>query len=138
MCAYWYRAPADVPLAAWAANAVYARLLDAGIRIFEYLPGMLHAKVVIVDGKRATLGTANLDYRSLFQNYELNLVSEDPDLCSPVRRRSDRGRSSVRHRLAATPLDTAPGRAAGVGRQAVVVKLCKSGGGALLEKEPSR
>ena len=42
---------------------------------------MLHAKVVIVDGKRATLGTANLNYRSLFQNYELNLVSRDPDLC---------------------------------------------------------
>ncbi len=70
----------DVPLASWAANAVYARLLDAGIRIFEYLPRMLHAKVVIVDGARATLGTANLDYRSLFQNYELNLVSHDPDL----------------------------------------------------------
>ena len=72
----------DVPLASWAANAVYAHLLDAGIHIFEYLPRMLHAKVVIVDGKRATLGTANLDYRSLFQNYELNLVSQDPDLCS--------------------------------------------------------
>ncbi len=71
----------DVRLARWAANAVYARLLDAGVRIFEYLPRMLHAKVAIVDGKWATLGTANLDYRSLFQNYELNLVSRDPDLC---------------------------------------------------------
>ncbi len=72
----------DVPLASWAADAVYARLLDAGVRIFEYLPRMLHAKVTIVDGNRATLGTANLDYRSLFQNYELNLISHDPDLCS--------------------------------------------------------
>jgi len=72
----------DVRLARWAANAVYARLLDAGVKIFEYLPRMLHAKVVIVDGKWATLGTANLDYRSLFQNYELNLVSRDPDLCN--------------------------------------------------------
>jgi len=71
----------DVRLARWAANAVYARLLDAGVRIFEYLPRMLHAKVAIVDGKWATLGTANLDYRSLFQNYELNLVSRNPDLC---------------------------------------------------------
>jgi cardiolipin synthase len=71
----------DVRLAHWAANAIYARLLDAGVRIFEYLPRMLHAKVAIVDGKWATLGTANLDYRSLFQNYELNLVSRDPDLC---------------------------------------------------------
>lgn len=71
----------DVRLARWAANAVYARLLDAGVSIFEYLPRMLHSKVVIVDGCWATLGTANLDYRSLFQNYELNLVSRDPDLC---------------------------------------------------------
>lgn len=71
----------DVRLARWAANAVYARLLDAGVKIFEYLPRMLHAKVAIVDGKWATLGTANLNYRSLFQNYELNLVSRDPDFC---------------------------------------------------------
>ncbi len=71
----------DVRLARWAANAVYARLLDAGVRIFEYLPRMLHAKVAIADGRWATLGTANLDYRSLFQNYELNLVSRNPDLC---------------------------------------------------------
>ena len=71
----------DVRLARWAANAVYARLLDAGAGIFEYLPRMLHAKVAVVDGKWATLGTANLDYRSLFQNYELNLVSRDPGLC---------------------------------------------------------
>jgi len=72
----------DVRLARWAANAVYACLMDAGVKIYEYLPRMLHAKVAIVDGQWATLGTANLDYRSLFQNYELNLVSRDPDLCS--------------------------------------------------------
>ncbi len=72
----------DVRLARWAANAVYAHLLDAGIHIYEYQPRMLHAKVAIVDGDWATLGTANLDYRSLFQNYELNLVSRDPDLCT--------------------------------------------------------
>ena len=74
----------DVRLARWAANAVYARLLDAGVKIYEYLPRMLHAKVAIADGKWATLGTANLDYRSLFQNYELNLVSRDPELCQQL------------------------------------------------------
>ncbi len=72
----------DVRLARWAANAVYARLLDAGVQIYEYLPRMLHTKVAIVDGSWATLGTANLDYRSLLQNYELNLVSHDPTFCS--------------------------------------------------------
>jgi len=72
----------DVRLARWAANAVYAHLLDAGVKIYEYLPRMLHSKVAIVDGQWATLGTANLDYRSLFQNYELNLVSRNPDFCA--------------------------------------------------------
>lgn len=79
----------DVRLARWAANAVYAHLLDAGIMIYEYLPRMIHAKVVIVDGQWATLGTANLDYRSLFQNYELNLVSRDSDLCSRLQSQFD-------------------------------------------------
>jgi len=74
----------DVRLARWAANAVYARLLDAEVKIFEYLPRMLHAKVAVVDGTWATLGTANLDYRSLFQNYELNLVSRDPEFCGSL------------------------------------------------------
>ncbi len=72
----------DVRLARWAANAVYAHLLDAGVEIYEYLPRMFHAKIAIVDEKWATLGTANLDYRSLFQNYELNLVSRNVDFCT--------------------------------------------------------
>ncbi len=42
---------------------------------------MLHTKTVVVDSNWATVGTANLDYRSLFTNYEINLVSQDPLLC---------------------------------------------------------
>ena len=71
----------DVRLARWASNAVYARLIASGIKIFEYLPRMLHAKTIVVDQHYAMLGTANLDYRSLFQNYELNLISRDPEFC---------------------------------------------------------
>ena len=51
------------------------------MRIFEYQPRILHAKTAVADGDWATLGTANLDYRSFFLNYELNLVSRDPGLC---------------------------------------------------------
>ena len=72
----------DVWLARPAAQAAYANLLKAGVRIYEYLPRMLHAKTAVVDGKWATLGTANLDYRSFFVNYELNLVTRDRDICS--------------------------------------------------------
>jgi cardiolipin synthase len=74
----------DVRLARWAARASYAKLLDAGVRIFEYRPRVLHAKTAVADGAWATIGTANLDYRSLFLNYELNLVTRDRDLCAEL------------------------------------------------------
>lgn len=66
----------DVPIAQWAARASYARLLAAGVRIFEYEPRMLHAKTMLTDGQWASIGTANLDYRSLFANDEINLVDQ--------------------------------------------------------------
>lgn len=71
----------DVKLARWAAQATYAGLLDGGVRNFEYLPRMLHVKTIVVDSHYATVGTANIDYRSFFLNYELNLFTRDPALC---------------------------------------------------------
>ena len=71
----------DVWLTQWAARAAYANLLRAGVRIYEYLPRMLHAKTALVDGSWATVGTANMDYRSFFTNYELNLVTRNVELC---------------------------------------------------------
>ncbi len=71
----------DHLLVQWAARAAYAKLLNAGVRIYEYLPRMLHAKTAVVDSIWAMVGTANLDYRSLFMNHEINLVSRDPLLC---------------------------------------------------------
>ena len=73
-------AMSDVPMAQWAARAVYGNLLSEGIRIHEYLPRILHAKTTVVDGCWATVGTANMDYWSLLSNYELNLVSAEMDL----------------------------------------------------------
>ncbi|MBQ4473258.1 MAG: cardiolipin synthase [Lachnospiraceae bacterium] len=58
----------------WYAMAIgrtYQReLLDAGVRISEYLPGFVHAKSFVADDEQAVVGTANLDFRSLFLNYE--------------------------------------------------------------------
>ncbi len=51
-------------------RAHYPPLLDAGVKIYEYTPGFLHAKNFIVDGRFATVGTVNLDYRSLFLHFE--------------------------------------------------------------------
>lgn len=75
----------NVALTRWAARYAYANLLGAGVRIYEYLPRVLHAKTALVDRDWAMVGTANLDYRSLFLNYELNLVSQDPDLWRQLR-----------------------------------------------------
>ncbi len=51
-------------------RAHYPPLLDAGVQIFEYTPGFMHAKNFVVDDRFATVGTVNLDYRSLFLHFE--------------------------------------------------------------------
>jgi cardiolipin synthase len=67
----------DVPLAQWAGHALYAPMLAAGVRIFEYGGRVLHAKTALADDGWATVGTANFDYRSFFVNDEVNLVTDD-------------------------------------------------------------
>ena len=51
-------------------RGAYPDLLSAGVRIFEYTPGFIHSKQIIVDGRFAAVGTINLDYRSLVHHYE--------------------------------------------------------------------
>ncbi len=53
-------------------NSFYPVLLNAGVKIFEYTPGFVHAKGCIIDGVAGTVGTVNLDYRSLFLHFENN------------------------------------------------------------------
>ncbi len=74
----------DVAIVQWAAQAVFAPLLRAGVRIYEYQPRVLHAKTAVIDGEWSTLGTANMDYRSFFTNYEVNLVARDPALAQTL------------------------------------------------------
>jgi cardiolipin synthase len=71
----------DMPLTQWAAHAAYDTLLANGVRIFEYLPRLLHSKTIVVDSNYASVGTANIDYRSFFLNYELNLFTRNVFLC---------------------------------------------------------
>ena len=65
----------DVRLVQWASRSAYRALLHAGVRVLEYQPRVLHAKTMVVDSAWCAVGTANLDYRSLNLNYEINLVS---------------------------------------------------------------
>lgn len=48
----------------------YARLIEMGVRIYEYTPGFIHAKTCIADGKTAVVGTINFDFRSFYLHFE--------------------------------------------------------------------
>jgi cardiolipin synthase len=60
-----------------ASRAGFGRLMDAGVEMYEYQAGLLHAKTITIDGVWATVGSANLDNRSLALNEEINLVVYD-------------------------------------------------------------
>lgn len=53
-------------------RSFYPVLLEAGVKIYEYTPGFVHAKASLIDGVVGTVGTVNLDYRSLFLHFENN------------------------------------------------------------------
>lgn len=55
-------------------RSYYAGLAARGVRIFEYTPGFCHAKQMLCDGKTASIGTSNLDYRSLYLHFENNVL----------------------------------------------------------------
>ena len=52
------------------AKTHYASLLASGVKLYEYTPGFVHAKVFVSDGREAVVGTINLDYRSLYHHFE--------------------------------------------------------------------
>lgn len=60
----------DKPAAYWLARTYYPELLNAGVKIYEYTPGFVHAKVFVSDDEKAVVGTINLDYRSLYLHFE--------------------------------------------------------------------
>lgn len=64
----------DKPYTLWLARSYYPELIEAGVRIFEYDKGFVHAKVTVSDDVTAVTGTINYDYRSLYLNYECALL----------------------------------------------------------------
>ncbi|MEO5733275.1 MAG: cardiolipin synthase ClsB [Rubrivivax sp.] len=67
----------DYRIAAMAARALYDELRGHGVRIYEYTPAFLHAKVAVVDGEWATVGSSNIDPLSLLLNLEANVMVRD-------------------------------------------------------------
>jgi cardiolipin synthase len=67
----------DHPLLHYASHALYDSFLAAGIEIYEYHQSLLHAKVAVIDGHWATVGSSNLDPFSLLLSLEANVVVDD-------------------------------------------------------------
>jgi cardiolipin synthase len=68
----------DMFFVPWASASFYKKLLLSGIRIFEYKERILHAKIMILD-EWMTVGSSNLDYLSIFQNFEADVVLRLPE-----------------------------------------------------------
>ena len=65
-----------------ASHAHFGRALEAGVKIYEYGPALMHAKTMVVDGQWVSIGSANLDNRSFALNDELNLTFMDRRLAA--------------------------------------------------------
>lgn len=65
----------DNPLVLWASDTYAKKMIQMGIEVRRYLPGFLHQKVLLVDELAASVGSINLDSRSLFINFEITAVS---------------------------------------------------------------
>jgi cardiolipin synthase len=74
----------DYRIAAMAARALYDEMHLHGVRIFEYTPAFLHAKVAVVDDDWATVGSSNIDPLSLLLNLEANVVVRDTEFAAAL------------------------------------------------------
>ncbi|MGD9692806.1 MAG: cardiolipin synthase [Phycisphaerales bacterium] len=75
----------DSMLTAAAGRSHYLDLLEAGVKIRRYRPGLLHAKTVTIDRDMALIGSTNFDQRSFFLNFEITLAVYDSDFASTLR-----------------------------------------------------
>jgi len=74
----------DSRLAGLAAYRYIDMLSAAGVRIFRYQPGLMHAKVFLIDNHGAAISTVNMDNRSFRLNFELTALVADPDFAGEV------------------------------------------------------
>lgn len=74
----------DSRLVTWAARSYYGELLRSGVKVYEYLPRMLHAKTLVIDDDYAQVGTANYDHRSFRLNFEVAVVLYEPEVAAEV------------------------------------------------------
>ena len=70
----------DAWIVQWAGRSYYPDLLSAGIRLYEYLPTILHAKSVVIDDDLSIVGSANIDVRSFRLNFEASCLTRSKPL----------------------------------------------------------
>jgi cardiolipin synthase A/B len=76
-------------IVAAASRSYYKDLIDAGAQIYEFRPGLLHSKTMVVDGRVGLIGSANLDRRSFELNFENNILFEDYAFAAELRARQE-------------------------------------------------
>lgn len=64
----------------------YQRLVREGVKVYEFTPGFIHSKTLVVDDRIAIVGTANLDFRSLFLHFELSVLFTGGSMVEEVRK----------------------------------------------------
>ena len=77
----------DSRIVAATSQSYYPDLLKAGVELYEYRKGLLHAKTMVADGAVALIGSANLDRRSFELNFENNILFADRDFAAAIRDR---------------------------------------------------
>ena len=68
----------DVEIVRHASRAMWGGLMRSGVRLFEFYRSILHSKSAVIDGTWSTIGSFNMDYRSLRANLEVNVAVQDP------------------------------------------------------------
>jgi cardiolipin synthase len=80
----------DVPFVQWAVEAGLERLTKAGVRAWAYTGAVLHSKTAVIDERLTTIGSYNLDHRSVRYNLEVNLAIDSESFGAVVLRSIDR------------------------------------------------
>ncbi|ANZ33468.1 cardiolipin synthase [Staphylococcus carnosus] len=76
----------DHPFVYWATYYHAAELLDAGVKIYTYNNGFIHSKVMVIDDEVASVGSANMDFRSFELNFEVNAFMYNKDIAVELRK----------------------------------------------------
>ena len=70
----------------WGSFSYIAQMLQAGVKIYLYMSGVLHAKTIVADDELVSIGSANFDFRSFEHNFETNALIYDTELALSVKR----------------------------------------------------